>query len=692
MKIVSVAGSFNNWQTNVDFMEKRENIFCLDLLLPKGKYEYKFFADNKYWLSKSMKSFADNYEMKNKELIVDDTFKNYSSKNYKIYIFGLNSQKFPSAEYISKDSIRFVFRSHKRNLEAVYIKINIKLYEMQNYFTDVYWDYYSVIVNNLNDIKEYEILMIKGSEEKYLKRIFKNKLTSKYKIRKRDNYLPKIQSSIIYQIFCDRFYNGDKSLNPQFKEWYYKVQENPLSLAVREKKYRYVKWDNIEILKDEKYKHYVFYGGDLKGVLNKLDYLIELGVTMLYFNPLVIGESNHKYDAFDYLTIDPHFGDNKLFKKLVDRCHKSGISVILDFAFNHTGIGFFAFRDCLKKGKMSQYYDWYDWYKFPLPQDISENFNAKEYYQCWWGHATLPDLNYDLKRFHPAENEINEISKAEVNNSLVQFLLQVAEFWLQEMNIDGFRLDVPNEVPFWFWQLFKEKVKNIKPQAYLVGEIWQNAEEWIPEYFDAVMNYTYFREPVLQFFAMRNIDTLRFVKTVLGGLHNYGFYNSSLMMNLLGSHDTYRFLEACNGDFRKIRLAILFQMCWIGIPHIYYGDEIGLQGGGDPDNRRPMNWNYYKNTESIELLEYVKRLAAIRKANPVLVTGDLKMIESGELLLFERRTDTRIILVIINNNLQKKQIDLKKNASYFDLVKNKMVKLSKFIIPALSGAILKKVE
>ncbi len=330
-------------------------------------------------------------------------------------------------------------------------------------------------------------------------------------------------------------------------------------------------------------------------------------------------------------------------------CHRKGIRLILDFAFNHVGTGFSAFQDCLKNGKASPYFNWFDWYKFPLPKEIPADFQAIDYYQCWWGHASLPDLNYDLERLHPDENYLFDEKDAAVNQPLVDYLMRVVEFWLTEMDIDGFRLDVPNEVPFWFWKKFRQKVKSLKPEAYLVGEIWHNAEEWLGNYFDAVMNYNYFREPMLHYFALQDLSGEKFLAALAGGLHNYGFTDLSLMMNLLDSHDTYRFLEAVNGDERKLKLAVLFQMGWIGVPHIYYGDEVGLRGGGDPDNRRPMNWNYFSDQHLSALHDFYAELLEIRKSHLCLVYGDVRIKLYDELILLERILGEESILIIINN-------------------------------------------
>ncbi len=498
-----------------------------------------------------------------------------------------------------------------------------------------------------------------------------------------------VKDGIIYQIFTDRFCNGDSKLNPDFSEWYYQ-KKNELDPAAREQKYEFVKdWNDTEKLKTAVNRDFLFYGGDLLGVKKKLDYLVELGVTIIYFNPLVKAASNHKYDAYDYYQVDPHFGSNEDFIDLVQACHQKEIKVIVDFAFNHVGIGFFAFQDSIEKGKNSKYYHWFDWNKWPLPEKIDQNFNAKKYYQCWWGHAIMPDLNFDLKRFHPDENFVKDIAEAEVNWDIVNYLLKVCEFWLTTFDIDGFRLDIPNEVPFWFWQKFRKKVKNLKPDAYLVGEIWHNAEEWINnDYFDAVMNYKYFKDPVYDFFCLQKISPQNFMKKILAGLRHYPKEATMVMMNLLDSHDTFRFLEAARGNINKLKLALIFQMTTIGTPHIFYGDEVGMRGGHDPDNRRPFDWKYFEDPQKITLRNFYRKLISLRKEYKALRRGELKLISTkNDLLFYQRKLGKEELFILINNNqTSRKCSDI--NQTFYDLISENFVKTKE--IPEMSGMILKK--
>lgn len=458
-----------------------------------------------------------------------------------------------------------------------------------------------------------------------------------------------VAQGTIYQIFMDRFCNGDARLNQDFSESYYRDLRTPPApgtyLQANQEYYHFIPdWYEVAPLKQSQFlpegkpDWWCFYGGDIAGVRSKLNYLAELGVNILYFNPLWEAKSVHKYDAADFEQVDPHFGTAVDLKSLVKEAQARGMRVILDVAFNHSGESFWAFKDCVEKGEASEYWNWYDWHKWPLPQPLPIDFKPREYYQCWWGIKDMPDLNYDLARRHPEENYIRHIEEAEVNSALVEHILEAAAWWIEYIGMDGFRLDVPEEVPYWFWELFRKRIKRIKPDAWLVGEIWHNASAWIsPLYFDSVMNYAYFNSPVLEYFIHLLADKAEFQKRILEGLAVYPTRVARAMMNLLGSHDTQRIYSLAKGDIARVKQAIFFQMSFIGTPHIYYGDEIALPGTRDPDNRRPFNWRWQESAEAVDLREYYRRLIALRQAQPLLVEGEFEFVELGEGVLAYRR-------------------------------------------------------
>ncbi len=374
-----------------------------------------------------------------------------------------------------------------------------------------------------------------------------------------------VKDAVFYQIFPERFYNGDESNDPVGVE----------------------KWGRTP-------KRDNFFGGDLKGVIMKLPYLVELGVTAIWFNPIFDSPSNHKYDTRDYMKIDPHLGDAKIFKELITQCHENGIRVILDGVFNHTGDKFWAFKDVLEKGSKSKYAKWYNMHEPSVRKHPTPN------YDCWWGFSSLPKL---MTR----------------NPEVRKYLFDVVTYWTREMGIDGWRLDVPNEVEHEFWIDFRRVVKSINPEAYLVGEIWHDGSPWLKgDQFDGVMNYL-FRDTVVSFFAKREIDVDTFDARLHKLMRDYSPQITYNLLNLLGSHDTPRFLTLCQEHVERMFPAIIFQMTYPGAPMIYYGDEVGLTGGDDPDCRKTMIWD--ESRQNRELLGLYRKTIAIRKRYSALRTG-----------------------------------------------------------------------
>lgn len=405
---------------------------------------------------------------------------------------------------------------------------------------------------------------------------------------------PWVQDAVFYQIFPERFANGDPSNDPPETE----------------------EWGDRPTTRN-------FFGGDLAGILARLPYLDSLGVTAIYLNPIFVSSSNHKYNTTDYLRIDPHFGTTEEFRALIAACHGRGIRVILDAVFNHTGVDFFAFADLRARGAASPYTGWFNVHSYPVGPPQRPN------YECWWGYGHMPKLMTG-------------------NPEVREYLFRVTRHWM-EMGIDGWRLDVPNEVPHEFWVEWRRLVKSINPDAYIVGEIWENASRWLGgDQFDGVMNYR-FRDACVEFMARGRLSGLSFDTLFARQRADYPAEAGGGLLNLLGSHDTERFLTVCGGNRERLLLAWLFQMSWPGAPMIYYGDEVGMEGGRDPDCRRTMVWETEEQDRG--LLEALRSLIAIRRANPVLRQGDVRTIRAGEddgVYVFARTGAGGAAMVILN--------------------------------------------
>ncbi|MBA4493234.1 alpha-glycosidase [Paenactinomyces guangxiensis] len=414
--------------------------------------------------------------------------------------------------------------------------------------------------------------------------------------------------AVVYQIFPERFHNGDKSNDPERTE----------------------PWTP-----DARPRADSFYGGDLQGVIERLPYLEQLGVTSIYFTPIFLSPSHHKYDTADYYQIDPQFGELSTFKQLVQEAHRRGIKVILDAVFNHAGDQFFAFQDVLKHGERSRYKDWFYLHSFPVVQE--------------------PKPNYET-----FANQVPAMPKLKTENPEVRrYLLEVVRYWMEETGIDGWRLDVANEVDHRFWRDFRELVKEINPAALIIGEIWHDSSAWLEgDEFDSVMNYL-FRESVLRFFATGKIDAGQFDAELTRSRMIYKEQAVRVLWNLLDSHDTERFLTSCSGAEEKFRLAVLFQFTYIGTPLIYYGDEIGMEGKTDPDCRRPMIWE--ESCHNKELLAYYRRLISIRRSSPALCRGNVHtwyVDANAGIYAFVRQYEQEVVGVVFNNSDQQRTVCL----------------------------------
>lgn len=407
-----------------------------------------------------------------------------------------------------------------------------------------------------------------------------------------------VKNAVFYQIFPERFANGDPSNDPE----------------------SVLPWG-------DKPNRYSSFGGDLQGIIDHLDHLTELGINALYLTPVFKATTNHKYDTEDYMQVDPHFGDNETLKKLVKSCHERGIRILLDAVFNHAGRTFAPFVDVLENGEASRFKDWFHVRQFPIVLE-----------------GLLP--GYDTFAFEPLMPKLNT-----EHPEVKQYLLEVAEYWIREVGIDGWRLDVANEVDHQFWREFRKVVKTANPDAYILGEIWHESSAWLQgDQFDAVMNYPC-TEAVLDFFARGAIDAEQFAHAIGKQLSRYPLQASEVAFNILDSHDTPRFLTQCGGNTRKLMLAALFQFTFMGTPCIYYGDEIGMAGDGDPDSRRCMEWE--RSRQNRDLFAYYQHLIRIRLEQPALRAGTIRIHEaapSGTLLAFERRLAEDTIVVLLNND------------------------------------------
>ncbi len=414
-----------------------------------------------------------------------------------------------------------------------------------------------------------------------------------------------VQDAIFYQIFPDRFANGDPTNDPPNLQ----------------------KWGSAPTV-------WGFQGGDLRGIIQHIDYLLDLGITAIYLNPIFTAPSTHRYNTSDYYQIDPKLGTLADFHALVETAHRNNIRIVLDGVFNHVGRGFFAFVDVLENDENSSYKDWFYIKRFPLDAYTDKPL---ENYEGWWNLKALPKLNT-------------------TNKQVRKYIFDVARYWI-EQGIDGWRLDVPNEIDDdGFWAEFRHVVRSANRDAYLLGEIWDINPRWTDDkHFDGLMNYPV-RDALLALLQGRE-NAVKFGERINNLIKAYIPENLSAMYVPLDSHDTERFKTLVGGNAEKLKLAFLFQMAFPGAPAIYYGDEIGQEGGKDPDSRRAFPWKEADWNQ--DLRTWVKTLIALRKRTPSLRRGSFMnlLAEDGH-YAFARTLGEEKILVVLNTTGRARQFDV----------------------------------
>ena len=376
-----------------------------------------------------------------------------------------------------------------------------------------------------------------------------------------------VKNTVWYQIFPERFANGNPAINP---------------VGVKE-------WDPTESPNRQD-----LYGGDLQGVIDHLDHLTDLGVNGIYFTPVFQAYSNHKYDTEDYLKIDQYFGDLEVFKTLVKEAHQRGIKVMLDAVFNHIGDTSPQWQDVLKHQENSKYADWFHVNQWPATYTPTEDFEVSE------------AATYDTFAFTPHMPKLNT-----ANPEVQEYLLNIAEYWIKECDIDAWRLDVADEVDHAFWKKFRTTCDAAKDDFYILGEVWHSAQPWlVGDEFSAVMNYAY-TNAIIDTFVKEELSLEQMVSAINAQLMLYRKQTNQVMFNILDSHDTPRLLTQAKGSKDLVKQVQAFMYLQPGVPCIYYGDEYGLDGGADPDCRKCMPWT--EEHQDLEMFAFFKDLVAFRR-------------------------------------------------------------------------------
>ena len=598
--------------------------------------------------------------------------------------------------------VTFRFRTAKDDVDRVGLVTSADTYVMEKECTQGEFDYYTFETRLGEEPFRYCFEVQSGTEKYYYGRCgISREILEYYNFVVVPGFSTPdwAKGAVMYQIFTDRFYNGDKSNDVETNEYYY----------IGDYSQRVTNWDKYPANMGVR----EFYGGDLQGGMDKLDYLQDLGIEVVYFNPLFVSPSNHKYDIQDYDYIDPHYGkivddggevlpngvtdnsqatkykkrttglknleaSNELFIKLVEELHRRGMKVILDGVFNHCGsFNKWMDRERIYEGEEdyepgayvsadSPYRSYFRFFK-----EGPENWPYNGNYDGWWGHDTLPKLNY------------------EDSVKLENYILYIGRKWVSPpYNVDGWRLDVAadlgrsNEYNHEFWQKFRRAVKDANPNALILAEHYGDPSDWLKgDEWDTVMNYDAFMEPVTWFLTGMEKHSDEAREELLGNIDNFigsmAHHMSNMLtpslqvaMNELSNHDHSRFLtrtnhmvgrvehlgpEAANEYVNKavMREAVVMQMTWVGAPTVYYGDEAGVCGFTDPDNRRTYPWGH----EDQELIAFHKEAIRIHKEHPALKTGSLKILGGEEnILSYARFKGHDRIIVVINNRSERAEV------------------------------------
>lgn len=602
------------------------------------------------------------------------------------------------------EKVRLRFRTARDDAQEVCLISGGETLQMQKMSSGEVFDYYETEVQLTDTMFVYYFRIKSESEELCYHRCGVSEHPVEYynfRIMPGFSTPAWAKGAVMYQIFVDRFCNGDPSNDVEDGEYVY----------IGEPVCKVKDWNEFPAAMDIRR----FHGGDLQGVLDKLDYLEELGVEVIYFNPLFVSPSNHKYDIQDYDYIDPHYGviiedggevlsegekdntratkyqkrtgdirnleaSNRLFAKLVEEMHTRGMRVILDGVFNHCG----SFNKWMDRERIYEPQPEYEKGAYVSAQspyrDFFHFFDEREEawpynknYDGWWGHDTLPKLNY------------------EDSPMLEEYILNIGKKWVSPpYNADGWRLDVAadlgysNEYNHIFWENFRKAVKSANPQALILAEHYGDPGEWLQgDEWDSVMNYDAFMEPLTWFLTgmEKHSDERRtdlwgnadnFVNTMNHFMASMLTPSLQVAMNELSNHDHSRFLTRTNHIVGRVaqlgskaaeeginlavmREAVAVQMTWVGAPTVYYGDEAGVCGFTDPDSRRTYPWGQ----ENRELVEFHKEMIRIHKREKPLRTGSLKMLSwSSNVLAYARFQEGEQIIVVLNNSKELKEVTI----------------------------------
>jgi len=606
-KSVFIAGTFNQWNGTVNPMHSTDGrTWRLRLSLPIGRHQYKYVIDGEQWVpDPTAKSEVDGGGNRNSLLLVLPTDYDSPARIGDGMITRSPFRHPKGSPGLNWDqgrlSAQFILRPG--DVQRIEWVVNGRAIAMRpvsgDEFTsrvqaDTAWDRRQPL--------RYAFLLKDGATELGFGPNGAAKWGSQgeYKLNP-SQFHPIVvpawtERAVMYQIFPDRFANGSRANDhPATEPW------------------------------TAKPSYINRFGGDAAGVRQRIPYLQQLGISTVYFNPIMMAPSNHRYDPVDFYRVDPEFGTNREFGDLTRALDRVGIRVVLDQIFDHVGTTFSPFADVLQRQQDSRFLKWFFINEFPVA------VRPNPPYQGWYGNASMPKLN-------------------PLNPDTQRYLLESVDYWHREAKLAGWRLDVANEVPMEFWRILRQRVKAANPDIWILGEEWGDASAWLQgDQWDASMNYP-FRTAVIRHIAEGHTSAYEFIQELLEGMNRYAPQVARNQMNLISSHDVPRFRTVAKGDLALAHLAAIVQMTWVGMPSVYYGDELGMEGGVDPDNRRPMRWDTA--TQSNPTLQLYRRLIVLRKRRPELTRGRLvsMTLPDSPVAAYARVLGPSATLVLVNRS------------------------------------------
>ena len=573
---VYIVGTFNGWDKSVAPMHPSADgkSWSATLRIEPGIYQYLFVEDGKRWVpDPKAKPMDDGNSNQNSILVVTP-----EAFDLQPGVVGDGHVTSDALRHRANraDTIRlsqhrygFNLRVRANDVEQVYLETESGSTEAHKIDANDLYEIWRAEVDLTGGTARYRFVVRDGARTVRWPSQWIEQDLGRYPLPSVPDW---VADQVFYQIFPDRFCNGDRSNDgASVQPWGTKPTGSNRM------------------------------GGDLAGVQQKLDYLQDLGATAILFNPLFVSGSNHGYDTYDYTRIDPRFGTNAQFKDLVAELKRRNMKVVLDGVFNHSGVDFFAFKSLRELGAASPYRDWYTVYKFPLV--VAE---GQRTYRAWFGVTSLPRLRTE-------------------GNAVRKYFYDVAAKWLTDFGVDGWRLDAADQVGHAYWKGFRKTVRSASPEAWILTEIWGDCHDSLQgDESDNQMNYRW-RNAVHDFFGLGKIKAREFQRRLEIARGDVPEAAWLTQFNLLGSHDTERFRTIFKGDSSRQKQAVLFQMTYPGVPCVYYGDELGLEGGKDPDCRRCMPWD--PSSWDVDLHRWTKGAIQFRLSNSALRRGAFSLAQ-----------------------------------------------------------------